>query len=147
MKITRKFYSCFALVFGIFFSGALLAGAHGNEHHDNPRHDKSSHEKYGHHNASPEQRLEKLTAKLELTKAQKRQVGAILEERRVRMQEARAALRAVRQETHDQIKQLLNEEQQTKFDAMHEQHTGDPKPKHKHKHKDKQGKKPKHHDQ
>lgn len=128
MKTTRTFYSCFALVIGLCFSGALLAGAHGNENHGQPSNDKPSHEKHGHHKTSPEQRLEKLTTKLELTKAQKRQVGSILEERRVRMQEARAALRAVRQETHDQIKQVLNEEQQTKFDAMHEQHKG----KHKH---------------
>ena len=146
MKIARKFYSCFVLVFGIFFSGGLLAGAHGDESHGQSSNDKPSHEKHSHHKASPEQRLEKLTTKLELTKAQKRQVGAILEERRVRMQEARAALRAVRQETHDQIKQLLTEEQQTKFDAMHEQHKGESKPKNKHKHKDKQGKKPKLHD-
>ena len=107
-----------------FFSGALYADAHGKEPHGKP-----SLKKLGHHIASPEQGLEKLTTKLELTEAQKRQVQAILEERRVRMQEARAAMRAVRQETHDQIKQLLNEEQQTKFDAMHEQHKG--------KHKDK----------
>lgn len=132
MKITRKFYSCFALVFGIFFSGALLVGAHGNESYGQSSNDKRSHEKHGHQKTSPEHRLEKLTTKLELTKAQKRQVGAILEERRVRMQEARAALRAVREETYDQIKQVLNEEQQTKFDAMHEQHKG----------KHKQGKKP-----
>ena len=124
MKITRKFYSCFALVFGIFFSGALLAGAHGNESYGQSSNDKRSYEKHGHHKTSPEHRLEKLTTKLELTKAQKRQVAAILEERRVRMQEARAALRAIREETHDQIKQVLNEEQQTKFDAMHEQHKG-----------------------
>ena len=88
----------------------------------------------GQRGGNVEQQLSELTQALTLTVDQQAQVKALLEARRAKMEALRAGgeqpsreqMMAVRQDTNDKIRALLNDDQKAKFTAWQQQHRHGP---------------------
>ena len=82
--------------------------------------------------APPRRGLDRMAHELDLTAAQRAAFDSILESRRTQMRQLFAPIRPqldsltalsdkMRDSTHEQLKRVLNPEQQVKFDKMHEE--------------------------
>ena len=105
------------LVAGVSVGGEAFASSHKDKEHD--------HHKY----ANPEMKVEKMAEKLSLTEEQKAEILSIMQAQHAQMEKMREAMRDSRTKTHDQIDQVLSEEQRKKYQKMRDK-----------KYKDKHGK-------
>lgn len=69
----------------------------------------------GHHKMGSEKHLKKMTKKLDLTAEQQDKVKKLMDEKMQKMEE-------IRKNFHDQLRAVLTEEQQKKWDAKMEKH-------------------------
>lgn len=99
-----------ALVAGLSVSGVAMASSHKHKHDE--------HGKY----ANPEQKVEKMAEKLSLTPDQKAEILVIMKEQSAQRNKLREAMRELREQSHEKIKQVLNEEQRERFSKMREKH-------------------------
>ena len=72
---------------------------------------------HGHQN----NRLEHMTEKLQLTEAQQTQLKVILDKNAAQRKAMREAMRSMREAANNDVREILNPEQQQKFDKMREQ--------------------------
>jgi len=87
------------------------------------------HEPWEHHGDRAEfqkKMMERFNSKLNLASDQRRQIAAILEEKRAKIDGLRTQMRPqfeeIRSSTRAQIRQLLSHEQQKRFDEMNAEH-------------------------
>jgi Spy/CpxP family protein refolding chaperone len=84
---------------------------------------------------SPDEELQKLDKALKLTDDQKNQIKPILEDRQQKVQSLRSdtsvsgqdrwgKMRSIREESNSKIRNLLNDDQKKKFDAMQQHGPG-----------------------
>ena len=116
MKITDKYIIaafCVGLLFGI--AVGRFSARWWFRHHWGPPTEKQL-----------QRRLDRFSARLDLTAAQRTQVEAIFRTKREKMnalfEEIGPKLEAVRNSTTEEIRKLLTPEQQAKFDKFHAKH-------------------------
>jgi Spy/CpxP family protein refolding chaperone len=100
-----------ALSVGVFLGGSFSRGWHRYRMH----HPMDGHERV-------ERMLHKLSSKLDLTADQKIKLAAILEEKRLKVEQLRTQtgpqFEAIRESAREEIRKILNLEQQKKFDVL-----------------------------
>ena len=85
----------------------------------------------GHSEKHDERRMEKLIDKLDLTEQQAEQVKAIMDSKKTERQAIREQMEALKEQTNQELSQVLTGEQMDKFNRMQEKRKGKKKDKHK----------------
>lgn len=94
------------LAVGVSAGGSVFASSHKDKDYE--------HRKF----ANPEMKVERMAEKLSLTEEQQAEVLRIMETQHEQRKQMREAMRESRKKTHDDIKQLLNDEQLKKYQKM-----------------------------
>ena len=115
MKLSLQFKA--AILAGAIVNGApVMAGEHGHQGHQGHQ-GHHGHKSHHGHSQDPVSHMEMMKAKFNLTDGQVSQFKAIMEETHGKVMTLQA-------DAHKQMKALLNDEQQKKFEEHHKKRMG-----------------------
>jgi hypothetical protein len=134
----RKYFLLPLIFAGVIIAGASLADAQdngGNDQPSNPAATQGQGQRQGHFD--PARRTEMLTRALRLTSDQQSKVQGILQSEQSQMeslrsdtstphQDRRAKMMEIRKASNEQVRAVLDSNQQRKFDMMESRHQGSP---------------------
>jgi Spy/CpxP family protein refolding chaperone len=117
----RSKWLALVLLIGVFIAGGAIGVAA----------DRAIEHRHGHH-GPPGSQLDRMARELDLTAAQRAQFDTILEKRRTQMRTLFAPIRpqmdslmalgkVIGDSTHQQLRRILNPDQQAKFDKLHQE--------------------------